>query len=65
MSPVNPKEAPRGYIAKPCAYGCNGCVFVHVNDCRNLKAKCQAFDRKDGRDVIFRKAPKKKTKKST
>ena len=49
--PVNPKEAPRGYLAK-AEETCVGCCFKEA-DCTDLGAPCSNQCRKDKTDVIF------------
>ena len=65
MKEIDEKDAPDGYVActpipDVSGYGsCIGCAFddEHANCClpSRGKAKCSMYERKDGRDVIFKR----------
>lgn len=56
---LNPKEAPKGYIAVPAPdpNDCTGCKLAKFNNLC-VKNECSSDKRKDGNDVIFVKNPK-------
>lgn len=70
---LNPKEAPRGYVAKPAPgqFDCHGCAFYKPDvqagrmTCGRPTLHCMFSERKDGCSVIFIKAPKARKKPAT
>lgn len=53
--PVNPNEAPEGFVAMDAArtYGCRECVFEPLPDSVCNRFKCTPEERKDGGNVYF------------
>jgi len=65
---LNPKEAPKGYIAVPPEDPqiiCSGCAFETDRMACCQAPPCAPHDRQDGCDVIFIKAPKRPRPKAT
>lgn len=59
---IQENDAPKGYIAVKIPSNereidiCTGCAFVQESRC-GMDKPCCAMERKDGRNVIFVKAP--------
>lgn len=50
--PVNPNEAPAGFIAVETRSGCEGCAFTYLSvEC--LRGECASWAREDFCNVIF------------
>jgi hypothetical protein len=68
--PVDPAEAPDGYVAAFASKSCDGCAFERSDpaDCPRSATGgqfCLSYSRKDGQSVIFVKKVKKEKKTAT
>lgn len=57
MKPLDPKDAPIGYVAEKLKPGevCGGCAFKYEALCPNVRGirSCVSVKRKDGHAVVF------------
>lgn len=59
--PVNPNEAPEGFMAveSEIAALCAGCHFASLSDEQCQQIMCMSWERDDGSNVIFIRAKSK------